>query len=421
MLPALLLAVLAPAPLLALVVLTTRLREARLREARLREARRQADTGAHPARAAWRAGTTRPIWPALAAIALTAATLTAGLEHTYLAALTHGPAWGFDVVLTTLMLALLAAIACAVLAGLTAAAVGRARGFGAGTIAGLLTLTAVAAGTAAAHLPLRAAHLTEPGTFPTPAHLGDGDLLLPFDAFLAALLWALPWPILGAALATRATSRRHPTGDLWHLLLDLATTDLPPNRTPWGAALRAELATIDPPAQRRRFALGGIWTILRTAAPHRAWIPATAVALLTASGSFAASRWSLAHDRGGILDFWMTAPALLLLAVALTTARRSRSFATGLRATAPATLAALIAVLAVGIPEALHWADRRAGYLTTGDALPPTWQAAVLDVVRPEFLIGMIAFWTAATIGGAALGTALARPHTPGTTARTTP
>ncbi|MEV4890703.1 hypothetical protein AB0K48_15055 [Nonomuraea sp. NPDC055795] len=412
MLPALFLAVLAPAPLLALVVLTTR----------LRDARRRGHTSTHHARAAWRAGTTRPLWPALAAITLTAAALTAGLERAYLAALTHGTGWGFDVALASLMLALLAAIACAALAGLAAAAVGRARGFGAGTVTGLLTLIAIAAGTASAHLPLRAAYLAEPGTFPTPAHLGPGDLLLPFEAFLAALLWALPWPILGAALTTRATSRR-PAGDLWQLLLDLATTDMPDHRSPWGAALRAELATIDPPAQRRRFALGGLWTILRTTAPHRAWIPATAVALLIAAGSFAASRWSLAHERGGILDFWLTAPALLLLTLALTTAWRTRSFGSGLRTTAPAALAALTAILAVGIPEALHWASLRAGYLSTGDAVPPTWQAAALDVVRPEFLIGMIAFWTAATIGGAALGTALARPHTatPDLTARSTP
>src|SRR5690606_39586724 len=49
-------------------------------------------------------------------------------------------------------------------------------------------------------------------------------------------------------------------------------------------------------------------------------------------------------------------------------------------------------------PEAILWAQRRAGYLSTGDAIPPTWQAAVLDVLRPEFLIGMAAFWTMAAL-----------------------
>ncbi|MFI9550304.1 hypothetical protein [Nonomuraea endophytica] len=392
-LTALILAVLAPAPLLAIAVLATRVRQRR---------------GDASARTAWRAGTRRPVWPALAAVAVSSAALTAGLERAYLAAITHS--WGFDIVLTTLMLALLAAIGCAVLTGLAAAAVGRARGFGAGTVAGLLTLGAIAAGTAAAHLPLRAVYLADPGAFPAPAYLGTGDLLLPFQVFLIALLWALPWPILGAALATRAT-RQHATGDLWQLLLDLATADLPPNRAAWGAALRAELAAIDPPAQRRRFALGGVWTMLRSGLPQRAWIPAGGVALIVAGGSFAASRWSLAHDRGGILDFWIAAPSILLLAAAFTAARRARSFSAGLRTGALAALAALLAVLAVGIPEAAVWANLRAGYLSTGDALPPTWQAAVLDVVRPEFLIAMIVFWAAGTIGGAALGTALARPH----------
>jgi hypothetical protein len=131
-----------------------------------------------------------------------------------------------------------------------------------------------------------------------------------------------------------------------------------------------------------------------------------------AAGSFAASRWSLTHDRGGVLSFWMAVPSVLLLAVALAAAWRNRSFGTGLSTGGLAGLAALVAVLAVGIPEALVWAHQQAGYLSTGDAVPPTWQAAVDDVLRPEFLLGMVVFWATGTALGAALGAALGRLRT---------
>ncbi|MFE9694309.1 hypothetical protein [Micromonospora sp. NPDC005806] len=399
----LLLVVLAPAPLLAIVVLAVR----------LPDAQNGSGTLAARTRAAWRHGTRRPVWPGLIAVAVGAALLTVGLERAYLATVTNGPRWGFDMVLLTVVLGLLAVVGCAVLAGLAAAAVSRARGFGAGTVAGLLALVAVAAGTVSAHLPLRATYLAEPERFPVVMNLGDGDLLAPFEVFLAALIWALPWPVLGATLGARTETagRRHTVRDVWQLLLDLATTDLPENRSAWGAALRAELAAIEPPAERRRFALGGAWAVLRSGPPRGAWVLAAGVAVAVAGGSFAASRWSLAHDQGGVLSFWMAVPSVLLLAVALATAWRTRSFGSGLRAGALAGLAALVAVLAVGIPEAAVWAHQQAGYLSTGDAVPPTWQSAVRDVLRPEFLVGMIVFWTTGAAGGAALGAALGRLH----------
>ena len=160
------------------------------------------------------------------------------------------------------------------LVGLATAAMARARGFGAGTVAGLLVLVAVAAGAASAHLPLRAAYLAERDTFPVVVNLADGDLLIPFEAFLVALIWALPWPLLGAAFGARTQNagRRRAVRDVWQLVLDLATADLSENRCAWGAALRAELAAIDPPAERRGFALGAVWAALRSGRPHGAWV-----------------------------------------------------------------------------------------------------------------------------------------------------
>jgi hypothetical protein len=97
-----------------------------------------------------------------------------------------------------------------------------------------------------------------------------------FEVFLAALIWALPWPVLGAALGARTETagRHHAVRDVWQLLLDLATADLPEDRSAWSAALRAELAAIDPPAERRRFALGGAWAVMRSGPPHGAWVRA---------------------------------------------------------------------------------------------------------------------------------------------------
>jgi hypothetical protein len=141
-------------------------------------------------------------------------------------------------------------------------------------------------------------------------------------------------------------------------------------------------------------------------------LQAAGAALLVAVGTFAASRWSLAHDQGGILSFWTGFPTVVLLAVALATSWRARSFGSGLRGGAVAGLAVLVAVLAVSIPEAVVWANERAGYLSTGDAVPATWQAAVLDVLRPEFLVGMIVFWAMGAAIGAALGAALGRLRT---------
>jgi hypothetical protein len=79
----LLLAVLAPAPLLAIVVLAVRLREAVRRGG--------AGVLVTRTRAALRGGTRRPVWPGLIAVAAGAGVLTVVLERTYLATVANGP------------------------------------------------------------------------------------------------------------------------------------------------------------------------------------------------------------------------------------------------------------------------------------------------------------------------------------------
>jgi hypothetical protein len=68
-----------------------------------------------------------------------------------------------------------------------------------------------------------------------------------------------------------------------------------------------------------------------------------------------------------------------------------RSFRDGLQGGILVLLAALVASYGVGIAEAVVWAERRAGYLTTGDAVPPSAQAAALELLRPEFVLGNLA------------------------------
>jgi hypothetical protein len=398
-LPLLFLVALVPAPLLAIAVFVVRLRGV-VRRGGAGGVVADVITGL-------RGGVARPVWPVLIAVVVGAAALALGLGRLYLAAIADGSRWGFDEVLLAVVLGIGAAIGWAVVAGVFAAAVARARGFGAGAVAGSFVLLAVAVGTSSA-LPLLQ-DLAAPGGSPAVAGLGERDLLSPFEVFLVALVWALPWPVLGAALGARDRASDRRVRDVWQLLLDLATADLPPSRSEWGTALRAELAVIEQPVERRRFALGGVWTALRAGAPRRVWIWAVGVAVVVAGGSFAASRWSLAHDRAGVLAFWMAVPSTLLFAVALTTAWHGRSFGSGMRAGALAGAASLVAVLAVGVPEAVVWAQARAGYLSTGDAVPPTWQAAVGDVLRPEFLVGMAVLWAMSALGGTALGTALGR------------
>jgi hypothetical protein len=79
------LAVLAPAPVLAIAVLAVRLRQAVHRG------------GAGPlatrTRAAWRGGTRRPVWPGLIAVAAGAGLLTVVLGRSYLATVANGPLW----------------------------------------------------------------------------------------------------------------------------------------------------------------------------------------------------------------------------------------------------------------------------------------------------------------------------------------
>jgi hypothetical protein len=134
------------------------------------------------------------------------------------------------------------------------------------------------------------------------------------------------------------------------------------------------------------------------------WVVAAGAAGLAAVGTYVASRASLADGAGGILSAHGAGVAVIVFGATLAIALRHRSFRDGLQGGTLALLAAFVASYAVGISEAVVWAERRAGYLTTGDAIPPSAQAAVLDLLRPEFVIWNLGYGLLSMLLAAALG-----------------
>jgi hypothetical protein len=192
-------------------------------------------------------------------------------------------------------------------------------------------------------------------------------------------------------------------------LLQVATAGLRDGDRAWGAAMRAELANVDESGERRRFALGCTASALRLGPDGVTWLVAAGAAGLAAVGTYAASRASLADGAGGILSAHGPGVALVVFVAALTCALRHNSFRDGLQGGTLALLAAFVASYGVGISESVVWAERRAGYLTTGDAIPPSAQAAVLDLLRPEFVLGNLAYGLLSLLLAAALGALVAR------------
>ena len=192
-------------------------------------------------------------------------------------------------------------------------------------------------------------------------------------------------------------------------MLQIATAGLRDGDRAWGAAMRAELANVDERGERRRFALGCTASAMRLGPDGVTWLVAASAAGLAAVGTYAASRASLADGAGGILLAHVPGIAVVVFVATLAIALRHRSFRDGLQGGTLALLAAFVASYGVGISEAVVWAERRAGYLTTGDAVPPSAQAAVLDLLRPEFVLWNLAYGLLSMLLAAAMGALVAR------------
>jgi hypothetical protein len=352
-------------------------------------------------RTALRAGVARPVWQLLLALLLLTAGSTFVAVRVYLTAAARS--WGDAFLWVSSAVLAVTSVQLLVL-GVAGVVAGSRRSFHGGMVAGALALVAVTAGYVAAYLPERFAYRADPGSYPSGWNLGQTDLLFQFDLLLAGLLLALPWPVLGAALGARSTELSRRGRDGWDRLLLIATAGLRDGDRAWATAMRAELAHVDERGERRRFALGCTASALRLGPDVVTWVVAAGAAGLAAVGTYVASRASLADGAGGILSAHGAGVAVIVFGATLAIALRHRSFRDGLQGGTLALLAAFVASYAVGISEAVVWAERRAGYLTTGDAIPPSAQAAVLDLLRPEFVIWNLGYGLLSMLLAAALG-----------------
>lgn len=188
-------------------------------------------------------------------------------------------------------------------------------------------------------------------------------------------------------------------------LLALATAGLAEDRAEWGAAMRAELAAIEPPEERRRFARGAAWAAYREGF-HRWIVGGLIAAVLVAAVALAASRLQLPHGRPGVLAVTSSVPALLLLLVALVCAARSRSFRAGVLTGAISIILSFLALTVVLGVEGMVWMDRHGVFVL--DADPPKGTAADrTDIMLDIFTTGMWFVHAIPWIAGALVGTAL--------------
>ena len=194
-------------------------------------------------------------------------------------------------------------------------------------------------------------------------------------------------------------------------LLALATAGLRGGHAAWGAAMRAELASIDRRDERRRFAVGRAWTALRTGWTRTGLLVAATVGAGLAATTLFSSRASLAGDRtGSLFHVLVVVTPVVLLAVAFGVGFVGASFRSGLEIGLLAMLGALVGIVAVAMPEGARWAETAGVFMLDGDApvVALTGRAGALDALQSTLIFGSIT-WPAGPVIGAALGAALRR------------
>jgi hypothetical protein len=220
----------------------------------------------------------------------------------------------------------------------------------------------------------------------------------------ATALLGTPLAAAGAVVAHRLieTARGR---DASERLVRLATAGLG-GREEWGAAMLAELACIDDASERRRFAIGCAVAALRTGTGPVPWLVAAGIGLLFATGTVAASRATLAGERGGIAEVAIAWPPLALFAVTFVTTRAVSSFRVGFIAGGLALLAGLLCTAVASMFEAARWHEVAGVFLMDGDVPSHglTRTEAILDPVSPTFLIAFLLVWTPWPVLGAAAG-----------------
>jgi hypothetical protein len=274
--------------------------------------------------------------------------------------------------------------------------------------------------------PTRAASVTGAGILGTVALVlwaASGDAPVGADRLqqlvAATLLLGTPLVVAASILVHRLV-RVARGRDAAERLVRVATAGLQGSLREWGEAMCAELATVEVPRERRRFALGCAVASLRGGIGWEPWVIALGVGVALALGTFAASRASLAGSRAGIMGLAFMWPPFALFAATFVTTLATRSFRSGLVAGGLALVAGLVGMLAVAMAEAARWLDVAGVYLLDGDApkggLALTRVDAILDPIAPFFLALFLVVWTPWPVLGAAAGSRLRRPwrHTTG-------
>jgi hypothetical protein len=239
----------------------------------------------------------------------------------------------------------------------------------------------------------------------------DDDPGIPPGEVLAGALF-FGWPYMVAAPTAVVAGWRVAVGaDAPARLLAFVTSGRRGRRDEWGAAMRAELASIAGPRERRRFAAECAPTALRHGWGRSPWIVAVASAALFAALTVVTSRASLDGSRAGSL--WGVIygpPQLTLLLVGLVAAWTGRSMRTGLEHAVAALVGILLGVLAAAIPEGALWAREAGVFILDGDAPPAPLTAAggMLDAVKSTLYWGL-PHWLPWTVLGAAAGARLGR------------
>jgi len=191
-------------------------------------------------------------------------------------------------------------------------------------------------------------------------------------------------------------TRRRPTGhedrDVAERLLAAAAavtggrTSSDGEQVDWGAALRAELATITVPRERRRF------------------VVAAAVAVAFGAGLLGVSRAGLGDD--GLGSVTMLLPPVMLFATGYLCARSTRSLRFGLETGILAALTTLVAVAVVYGVEAAHWyhVAPDVSVLDGAHVDLDSTRAAVLGAVHPVIFVVHLVFWSPWPVLGAWAG-----------------
>jgi hypothetical protein len=231
------------------------------------------------------------------------------------------------------------------------------------------------------------------------------------------LVLAVPVVVVGSILA-----RRRPMGhadrDVAEGLLAAAATftgertSSDGEQVDWGVALRAELAAITVPRERRRFALGAAVALLGRPHSRRSFVVAAAVVVALGAGVLGVSRAGLGDD--GLGSVTMLLPPVLLFALAYLCARSTRSLRFGLETGVMAALTILVAVAVVYGVEAAHWYHLVPDVsVLDGDQVAfDSTRAAVLGAVHPVILLVHLVFWSPWPVLGAWAGARAPRPAT---------